>query len=49
MYKKQIRFGLRNFGALYGYGVGMVVEVAATLVLMGVGFLISILGFYLLK
>jgi hypothetical protein len=44
-----MRFGLRNFGGLSGYLVGMAVEVAATLALMGVGLLISILGFYLLK
>jgi hypothetical protein len=49
VYKKQLRFVLRNFGSLYGYSVGMAVEVAASLVLMGVGLLISILGFYLLK
>jgi len=49
VYKKQIRFGLRNSAGFYGYLVGMAVEVAATLVLMAVGLLISTLGFYLLK
>jgi hypothetical protein len=49
VYKKQFGFGLQNSGGLYGYLVGMVVEVAATLVLMGVGLLISILSFYLWK
>ena len=49
VHKKQIRFDLRNSAGLYGYWVGMVVEVGATFVLMGVGLLISMLGFYLLK
>ena len=49
VYKRQLRFVLRKVGSLYGYSVGMAVEVAASLVLMGVGLLISILGFYLLK
>jgi hypothetical protein len=49
VYKKQMRWVLRSFGSLYEYLAGMAVEVAATLVLMGVGLLISILGFYLLK
>ena len=44
-----MRFVVRSFGDLYKYLVGMAVEVAATLVLMGVGLLFSILGFYLLK
>ena len=44
-----MRFVLRSFGDLYEYLVGMAVEVAATLVLMGVGLVISVFGFYLLK
>jgi hypothetical protein len=49
VYKKEIGLGLRNFGGLYGYLIGMAVEIVATLVLMGVGLLMSILGFYLWK
>jgi len=49
VHKKQIRFDLRNSAGLYGYLVGVVVEAGATFVLMGVGLLISMLGFYLLK
>jgi len=49
VYKRQIGFGLQNSGGLYGYLIGIVVEVAATLVLMAVGLLISIVGFYLWK
>ena len=49
MYKKRIGFGLRNSRALYGYLIGMAVEVTAIVVLMAAGLLISILGFYLWK
>jgi hypothetical protein len=49
VYKKEIGFGLRNLGGLYGYLTGMAVEAVAILALMGVGLLISILGFYLWK
>jgi hypothetical protein len=44
--KKQIGFGLKISEGLYGCFIGMAVEVVATLVLMCIGFLISIFGFY---
>jgi hypothetical protein len=49
MNKRQIGFGFRNSGGFLRYLIGMALEVSATVVLMGVGLLISILGFYLWK
>jgi hypothetical protein len=49
VYKRQIGFGFQKSGRFYSYLIGMALEVSATLVLMGVGLLISILGFYLWK
>jgi hypothetical protein len=49
VYKRQVGFGLQNSGGFYRYLIGMALEVSATVVLMGVGLLISILGFYLWK
>jgi hypothetical protein len=47
--KRQIGFGFGDSGSFLRYLIGMAVEVSAILVLMGVGLLISILGFYLWK
>jgi hypothetical protein len=49
VYKRQIGFGFQRSGGFYRYLVGMGLEVSATVVLMSVGLLISILGFYLWK
>ena len=46
MYRRRIRWVSQR---LYGYLIGMGVEIAATVALMGVGLVISMLGFYLLK
>jgi uncharacterized membrane protein len=49
MNKRLIGLGVRNSGGFLRYLTGMALEVSVAVVLMGIGLLISILGFYLWK